>query len=248
MADSEKEGSTGKQMPFLEHLDELRRRLLWASLGVVVGLGVCWVFSDELLIFLLKPIRDAYDTIVVIRPAEAFINKLKAALVGGIFLSLPWIFFQSWAFVAPGLYKRERRWVIPVMLVGTLLFVTGAGFCYVIALPKAVGFLASQGEQFESAITVDYAFAFSAKLLLGLGAVFELPLVVFALAKLDLVTARFLWKKLDVAIFLCFLIAAVITPTPDALTMTIFALPMVLLYVVSIGVAYFASPRRGKDA
>jgi sec-independent protein translocase protein TatC len=170
-------------------------------------------------------------------------NKLKAAFVGGIFLSLPMIFYQAWAFVAPGLYRRERRWFIPVMVVGSGLFLGGAAFCYHVAMPAAVGFLAEQGRQFESHVTVDYAFTFSTKLLLGLGAVFEMPLVVFALARLDMLTARFLWKKLDVAVFLCFLAAAILTPTPDVITMSLFAAPMVALYLVSIAVAWVAAPK-----
>lgn len=231
------------KMSFLEHLDELRHRVLWAALGVMVGVVICWSFADQLLELLLRPIQQAFDTLAVIRPAEAFMNKVKAAFVGGIFIGLPWVFYQAWSFIAPGLYRRERRWVVPVMLVGTLLFSAGAVFCYMVALPAAVDFLASQGEQFESHITVDYAFSFATKLLLGLGAVFEMPLVVFALARLDLVTARFLWKKIDIAVFLCFLAAAILTPTPDMITMTIFALPMLLLYLISILVAWLARPR-----
>ncbi len=233
----------GPRMGFLDHIDELRRRLMWAALGIVIGFAVCWVLADQILSLLLAPVQNAYDALVVIRPAEAFMNKVKAAFVGGIFLALPWIFFQAWAFIAPGLYKRERRWVIPVMLAGTILFSSGAAFCYLIALPKAVEFLSQQGEQFTSNITVDYAFSFTTKLLLGLGAVFEMPLLVFALARMEMVTARFLRKKLDIAIFLCFFIAAVITPTPDMMTMTIFAMPMVLLYIISIGVAWLAAPK-----
>ncbi|HHN74518.1 MAG TPA: twin-arginine translocase subunit TatC [Acidobacteria bacterium] len=233
------------RMSFLEHLDELRRRVFFAALGVLVGVLACWAFADQLLQILLSPIQQAFDTLSVIRPAEAFMNKVKAAFVGGIFVSLPWVFYQAWAFIAPGLYRRERRWVVPVMLVGTMLFSAGAVFCYIVALPAAVGFLASQGEQFESHITVDYAFGFATKLLLGLGAVFEMPLVVFALARLDLVTARFLLRKIDVAIFLCFLAAAILTPTPDMITMTIFALPMLVLYLISIVVAWLARPRTG---
>ncbi len=252
MSESEP-GKSGKQedstapeeaqkMGFLDHLDELRRRLTWASLGIVIGFLICWYFSDQILAQLLAPIRDAYDELVVIRPSEAFMNKVKAAFFGGIILSIPWIFYQAWAFVAPGLYKRERRWVIPVMLAASTLFFAGAAFCYFVALPSAAGFLADQGD-YTSNITVDFAFAFSTKLLLGLGAVFELPLVVFALARMDLVSARTLWKKMDVAIFVCFLIAAVITPTPDIMTMTIFALPMLVLYVLSIGVAWLFKPK-----
>lgn len=231
------------RMSFLEHLDELRRRLVRASMVILVALIGCYFFSDWILQFLLAPIQDAMGTLSVIRPAEAFMNKLKAAFVGAIFIALPVVFFEAWSFIAPGLYPKEKRWVVPVMFAGSTLFLAGAGFCYYVAMPAAVSFLASEGAEFEQHITVDYAFGFSTKLLLGLGAVFEMPLVVFALARLGMLSARFLWKKLDIAIFLCFLAAAIITPTPDMITMSLFALPMVGLYLISIGVAWVAAPR-----
>jgi sec-independent protein translocase protein TatC len=171
---------------------------------------------------------------------------MKASMIGGLVLALPFIFYELWAFVAPGLYKRERRWVVPVITAGTTLFLVGALFCYSVAMPKAVSFLADQSEEFKSMVTVDAAFAFSTRLLLAMGAVFELPLVVFALAKLDLVTAKFLWKKFDIAIFVIFVVAAVVTPTPDVITQSVFALPMIALYAVSILVAWLAAPRAAK--
>lgn len=235
---------TGRgRMGFLEHLEELRRRLLFAAISVVVGLGACYAVSDYILAFLLDPVREAMGNLAVIRPAEAFMNKLKAAFVGGIFLSLPVITYQMWAFIAPGLYRKEKRWFLPFVTVGSGLFLAGAAFSYYVAMPAAVNFLAEQGENFDSHVTVDYAFSFSTKLLLGLGIVFEMPLIVFALARLDLLTARFLWKKIDIAVFVCFLVAAIITPTPDAITMSLFALPMVALYLVSIAVAWLARPK-----
>lgn len=237
------ENGVGKRMGFLEHLDELRRRLVWSFLVVLVGLIGCWTVADRILGFLLDPVTEAMGTLTVIRPAEAFLNKMKAALLGGLLVALPFVFYQAWAFVSPGLYRKEKRWVIPVITAGTGLFLLGAAFSYWYAVPYAARFLASQGEGFKMAVTVDSAFAFSSKLLLGLGAVFEMPMVVFALARLGLVTARFLWKKVDVAVFICFFIAAVITPTPDMMTMTIFALPMIGLYLISIGVAFFAQRR-----
>ncbi len=237
--------STG-EMTFLDHLVELRRRLLWACAGVLVGVGVCWAFSDAILSFLLNPIEEAMGQLTVIRPAEAFMNKMKAAFVGGIFVSLPWLLYQAWAFVAPGLYVKERRLFVPVVIVGSGLFVVGAGFCYYIAMPAAIDFLANQGKQFESNVTVDYAFSFATKLILGLGAVFEMPLFVFALARMRVVTARWLFKKIEIALFLCFLAAAILTPTPDVMTMSIFALPMFLLYLISIVVAWAARPRDRK--
>lgn len=236
-------GESGAKMGFLEHLDELRRRLTWAALAVLVGFVVAWIFSDRLLSFLLDPITQSMGQLSVIRPAEAFMNKMKAALLGGIFIALPMILYQAWSFVAPGLYPRERRWIVPVITAGSLLFAAGAGFSYYVAVPTAAKFLAEQGTGFQSHITVDSAFSFASKLLLGLGLMFEMPLLALALARFGIVSARGLWKQLDKAIFVIFVVAAILTPTPDIMTMTIFALPMIGLYLLSIGVAWLVQPR-----
>lgn len=230
-------------MSFLEHLDELRRRLVRVAIAILIALCIAFIFADQILNFLLAPVAHAMGRLAVIRPAEAFMNKMKAALVGGVFLALPVVFHQLWGFISPGLYRREKRWVGPVMTAGTALFLAGAAFCYWVALPTTVGFLASQGREYQSMVTVDSAFSFATKLLFASGFVFETPLVVFALARLGLVTARFLWRKFDIAIFVIFVIAAVVTPTPDIATQTIFALPMIGLYLLSIGVAWIARRR-----
>lgn len=242
-------GEAGAKMGFLEHLDELRRRITWAAAAVLVGFVAAWIVSDRLLAFLLAPIQQSMGQLTVIRPAEAFMNKMKAALLGGIFLALPMILYQAWSFVAPGLYPRERRWIVPVISAGSLLFAAGAAFSYYVAVPAAAGFLAEQGAGFQSHITVDSAFSFASKLLLGLGLVFEMPLLALALARFGIVSARGLWKQLDKAIFVIFVLAAILTPTPDVMTMTIFALPMLALYLLSIGVAWLVQPRapRGSE-
>ncbi|MBP7148913.1 MAG: twin-arginine translocase subunit TatC [Acidobacteria bacterium] len=245
-AGQQEPAAAGGRMPFLAHLDELRRRLFRSALAILAGFLVCWYFSTPILNFLLKPVTDSMGTLSVIRPAEGFLNKMKAALLAGIFVAFPFVFYQFWAFVAPGLYPRERRWVAPIVAFGTALFVAGAAFSYWVAVPSAATFLASQAEGFEQHVTVDSAFGFASKLLLGLGAVFELPLIMFALAKFGAVTPRFLLRKLDVAVFICFAVAALITPTPDVMTMTIFALPMIGLYLLGIAVAFVAAPRSAK--
>jgi sec-independent protein translocase protein TatC len=236
----------GAAMSFLDHLDELRRRLLRVVLVAFVSFGVLFVWSDHILTFLLEPLEEAYGTLSVIRPPEAFLNKMKAALVGALFVSLPYIFFEIWAFVAPGLYPKERRLVVPAVLSASVLFLAGAGFCYWIAMPLAVDFLSGQGEGFVSNITVDYAFSFSTKMLLGLGVVFEGPLVILVLSRMGLVTAGFLLRKFQWAVLIIFILAAIITPTPDVLTQTVFAAPMILLYLLSIGLAWIVQPRRRK--
>ena len=239
----ERTGGGIRAMSFLAHLEELRRRIFWGAVGLIVAVAACYAVSDHILAFLLAPIEDAMGPLTVIRPAEAFMNKLKASLVGGVFVGLPWLAFQVWSFVAPGLYRRERRWVVPFVTCATALFLAGAAFCYWVALPTTMRFLAEQGEGFESSVTIDNAFAFSSKLLLGLGVCFELPLVTFVLSRLGIVTPPTLLRRIDIAIFACFLIAAIITPTPDILTMSLFAVPMILLYLLGVFVAWLAMPR-----
>lgn len=239
-------GAPRSKMSFLEHLDELRRRLFRAAIALVIAFAVCLYFSEQLLHWLVGPIEAVLPPgthLAVVRPAEAFMNKMKAAFVGGIVLAIPVVLYQLWAFISPGLYRKEKRWVGPIVFFGTALFCTGVAFCYKVALPSAIGFLVDQSKGFTTVITIDSAFSFSSTLLLGMGAVFELPIVIFALARLDLITAKFLWKKFDIAIFVIFVLAAIITPTPDMITQTIFALPMIGLYLISIVVAYFARPK-----
>lgn len=245
-APEENAAESSAAMSFLDHLDELRRRLLRVVVVAFVSFGLVFAWSDHILGFLLQPLEEAYGTLSVIRPAEAFLNKMKAALVGALFVSLPYIFFEIWAFVAPGLYPRERRLVVPAVLAASVLFLAGAGFCYWIAMPLAVSFLSAQGEGFVSNVTVDYAFSFSAKMLLGLGVVFEGPLVILVLARMDLITPGFLIRKFQWAVLIIFIIAAVITPTPDVLTQTVFAAPMIVLYLFSIGLAWLVQPGRRK--
>jgi sec-independent protein translocase protein TatC len=236
-AEPEVTGS-GARMGFLEHLEELRKRVFRAFVWVLIGMIPAFIYQNEVLHFLVGPVEKAMGQLSVITPAEAFLNKFKAAFCAGLVLALPGIAFELWSFIGPGLLPREKRWVVPVTIVATLLFLAGAGFAYLLIVPTAAGFLAEQGQEFQQNITVTAAFGFGAKLLLGLGAMFELPLVIFALSRLGLVTARFLWKKIGVAVFVIFLIAAVLTPTPDVFTMTIFALPLLALYIISIGVAW----------
>lgn len=238
-----KEEGGGPRMGFLDHLEELRRRVFRSALAVALGFGVSLFFADQILHWLLDPVQKAVGTLAVMRPSEGFMNKMKAALVGGIVVGVPVILYQLWSFVSPGLYRRERRWILPVIASGTVLFLGGVAFCYFVAMPSAINFLAQQSKGYQSVISLDSAFAFSTKLLLGMGAVFEMPLIVLALARLGLVTPRFLWKKFDVALWVIFLIAAIVTPTPDVITCTIFALPMILLYLLSIAVAWLARPK-----
>jgi sec-independent protein translocase protein TatC len=220
-------------MPFLEHLEELRWRLLKAILAVILLSGVAFYFAEDLMKFLIRPIGE-YQ-LYVTEVTGSFYAYLKVAIIFGIGGALPVIFFQLWRFIAPGLYKHERIMVIPVVFVSTLLFVVGAGFCYLVVLPLALEFLIGfSGDILSPIITVGSYLSFAGLLLLSFGFGFQLPIVAYFMGKLGIVSSRMLAKGRRYAIVLILIAAAILTPTPDAFTQCLLAGPLYLLYEVSI--------------
>jgi sec-independent protein translocase protein TatC len=240
---------TSGAMSFMEHLEELRRRLIICIVAIGMAFVVCYVFSGPILRFLLRPLDENIfkgGDIVYINLTEPFLIYMKAAFFGSIFLASPVVFQQIWAFVSPGLHPHERRWALPFLIGGPLLFISGAVFAYVFLLPMTTRFLVSMGEGFRAAITLRSAFSFEFYFLIGMGAVFQLPIVILVLARIGLVTPRFLIRNFRWAILIIFIVAAVLTPTPDMVTQTVFAAPMIVLYLVGIVLSFFATPRRRK--
>jgi sec-independent protein translocase protein TatC len=237
-------------MGFLEHLDELRKRLLWSLVAIVLAFVAALSQSKRILEFLLRPISPMLgdERPVFIDLTEPFLLYMKVALLVALFLSAPFILYQAWAFISPGLYPRERRYAIPFVLFATVFFLAGGAFGYYIGFPVASKFLLGIADEFQPALRISSLFGFQSKIILGLGVVFELPTVIYFLARLGLVTPQFLWRNFKYAILIIFIIAAVITPTPDVVTQCIFAAPMILLYLAGILVAHlFGKPRRKPD-
>ncbi len=237
-------------MGFLEHLDELRKRLMWSLVSIVVAFLATLSQAKRILEFLLRPIRPMLGDArpVFIDLTEPFLLYMKVALLAALFLSAPFVLYQVWAFISPGLYARERRYALPFVLFASVFFLAGGAFGYYVGFPVASKFLLSIADEFQPALRISSLFGFQSKIILGLGAVFELPTVIYFLARLGLVTPRFLWRNFKYAILIIFIIAAIITPTPDVVTQCIFAAPMILLYLVGILVAQiFGRPRRGPD-
>lgn len=238
-------------MSVLDHLDELRSRLFRAIVGYVVAFVGCWYFSEPVLQFLLQPIREHLfegDDIVFINLTEPFMIYMKSAALLAVFVSAPFVLYQIWAFVAPGLYRRERRLIWPFMIFGTLFFVAGGAFGYYAATPRAAQWLIGLGKNYRAAITLRSAFSFESRIVLAMGAVFELPILIFFLTRIGLVTPKFLLRQFRVAVLIIALLAAVLTPTGDMLTMSIFVVPMVLLYLLGIAVSWGFTPRpRGEE-
>ena len=234
-------------MSVLEHLDELRSRLFRAMIAYVLVFVGCWAVSDVVLDFLLRPIRDHLfqgGEIVFINLTEPFMIHMKAAALLAVFVAAPFSLYQAWAFVVPGLYRRERRAAVPFLLFGSLFFFGGGAFGYYAATPRAAEWLIGLGEEYKAAITLRSAFAFESRIILAMGAVFELPIMIFFLTRMGLVTPGMLMRQFRVAVLVIAVLAAVLTPTGDMVTMSIFVVPMILLYLLGVGVSWAFAPRR----
>ncbi len=243
-----KPGPTPAKMTFLEHLDELRRRIIISLLAVVIAFALCFTFAQQIFDFLMGPLRTALPEggeLIATAVPEIFLLYLKMSFFAGIFLASPIILSQVWLFVAPGLYRNEKRYAVPFVFMGTGFFLGGASFGHFVVFPYAAHFLTTYGgENISVLLTVSQVFSFYSKFILGMGFVFEIPTLVFVLARMGLVTPRFLWAKFKYAVLLIFVVAAIITPTPDVVTQSLLAVPMIGLYILSIGIAWLCARQR----
>jgi sec-independent protein translocase protein TatC len=239
------------RMSFLEHLEELRVRLIHSLVALIVGFVAAWGFRDAIFLFLTRPLRQANPSasFIYTSPTEALMLYMKMAFFVGIFIAAPYILYQVWAFVAPGLYPHERRYALPFIFFGTLFFLGGAAFGHFLLFPMTFGFLGSfAGENMKFMPRVGEYFTFYSWFLLAIGAVFQTPIVIFILARIGLVTPGFLLRHFKYAVLIAFIVAAVVTPTPDVVTQSALAVPMLALYLLGVGVAWiFGRPRRRPD-
>jgi len=229
------------RMTLLEHLDELRKRLLWSIVAIFVGFLLCWYWAQPIFRWMAVPITQFLppgEKLAFTGLVDPFMLYMKVALLAGIFLASPVVLWQFWLFVSPALYRNERRIVVPFVFFTTVFFVAGGYFGYKIAFPMVVRFLLTVGQEFRQVVTINEYFSMASKVILGLGLVFELPVLIMLLARFGIVTARFLLKYFRFAVLIIFIIAAVITPTPDMATQSVFAVPMVGLYLIGVLVAW----------
>jgi sec-independent protein translocase protein TatC len=239
-------------MGFLEHLEELRRRIIWSIAFISVGFSVCYWWHEQIFGWMQKPIVFALKNhnlpvnLVYTNPTDPFNMYLKISLIVGIFVASPFVLYQVWAFIAPGLYKNERRYVAPFMFSTVGLFMAGGYFAYKLVYPAALNFLIDYSAQFTPMITINEYTNLFMTIVLGLGVIFEMPILVFFLAMFGIVSPGWMWHNLRYSILIIFIIAAIITPTTDIMNMCIFAAPMVVLYLASIGVAYLVHPKQRK--
>jgi len=226
-------GSDDK-LPFTDHLDELRHRLIISVVGIGLGFAASYGFSQQLLLLLQRPMPTR---LVFIAPTEAFFVNLKVAFYAGLFLSVPLLLFQVWKFVAPGLYEHERRYSFPFLIISTGLFLLGGIFAYVVILPIALHFLIAQGgDLWKPNITLSNYLAFCMRLILAAGLIFEFPVLMYFLAKVGVVTPEFLIKNRKYAVLVAFILSAILTP-PDVFSQVLLAVPLFLLFEVSIFIA-----------
>ena len=234
-------------MSLMEHLDELRKRIVHSALYLAVGFIVAYVFHERLYGLVEAPLNHLNIKLNYTHPMDPLNLYLQVALIGGAILASPFILYQVWLFIAPGLYQKERRFVVPFMAATVGLFLLGASFGYFYVLPGALKILIVDfGKDFNSVITIEEYTGFFLSIILGLGVSFELPILIFFLALFGIVSPRFLWKNIRYAILAVFLVAAIICPSPDPGTMCIYAIPMLLLYLLGIGVAWWVHPTRRK--
>jgi sec-independent protein translocase protein TatC len=240
-----------QEMTFIEHLEELRKRIIWAVVSVGAAFAVCWIFAGSLYDLASAPIRaNPAVTLAVMRPQDIFSLYMKVTLVAAIFFSSPLVLTQAWLFISPGLHPHERRYAIPFVLSASVLFIIGGAFGYYIAFPAALKFLLDWIVTSKITPIIDAVEYFDLffSIMVALGIVFQIPAVIFVLSRIGLVTARMLAKYFKHAVVGCVIVAAVITPTTDAGNMLIIAGPMLLLYVLGIGIAWMFGKRRVADA
>ncbi len=242
------------RMTVLEHLEELRRRIAISIAVLFASFLVCWCFAAEIFAWLAVPINRALppgEKLAFTELADPFMLYVKVALLAAVFLASPVLLLEVWLFIRPGLYPKERaaarRLAVPFIFFATLLFLAGGYFGYRVAFPMVVTFLLGVGADFRPVITIQSYFSLMSKILLGLAVAFELPMLVFFLARVGLVTAGRLLRWFRWAVLVIFVIAAVITPTPDVATQTVFAVPMVVLYLIGVGVAALFGKRGPRE-
>jgi sec-independent protein translocase protein TatC len=241
-------------MPLLGHLKELRKRIIFSVVGVLAGFLLCWSFADRIFGLMQQPIIQALrhhglgGGLVYLNPTEPFNLYLDVAFVAGLFAASPFVFYQLWLFIAPGLYREEKRYALPFLLGTVGLFIAGGLFGYKTVYPASLDFLIGYGQRFQPMITIGEYTKLFVTITIGLGLIFEMPILVFFLALMRVITARWMWRNLRYSILVIVILAAIVTPSTDILNMCLLAAPMVALYAISMGVAWLVDCNRERAA
>jgi sec-independent protein translocase protein TatC len=232
----------------LEQLEQFRKRLIRSAIGILVGMLIAFAFIERIVAFVLEPARRMLppgSKLIFTEPIEAFSLYIDIALLSGGVIAAPYVLYQFWLLIAPALYSRQKKFAIPFVALTTIGAVLGAAFSHYIVFPYMIAFFGTfSSEDVAFLPRVEDTFDLYVKMLLGMVAVFQIPTVVFFLAKMGMVTARFLWRNIKYAILIIFIISAVVTPSSDPWNQTIFAAPMIVLYLLSIVIAWMVAPSK----
>lgn len=237
------------KMPFTQHLEELRKRLIISAIAVGVGFLISYAFKEEIFGVLMKPWIEALpqgsnSKLIYTAPHEAFFTYMKVSFIGGLGLAVPVILFQMWRFIAPGLYEDEKKYLIPIVFFSTIFFLGGALFGYFFVFPVGFQFFTSFANEYITPMVSTKEFlTFTFRLLLGFGFVFELPIFAFFLARLGLITSDFLRRQRKIAIVVIFIVAAMLTPGPDVFSQLLMAGPLLILYELSVWIVHIFGRR-----
>ena len=238
-------------MSFLEHLDELRRRIVISAAAVFVGFLVAFAFINRIFGFIMRPLQQVLPEggkLMYTEPAEAFLLYMKVAALVGLLMAAPVVLWQLWLFIAPGLYANEKRFAIPFVVFSTFFFLAGAVFSHYMVFPWAWRFFAGFSTDYmEFRPKIGPVFSLYVRMMLAMGLVFEMPTLVLFLARIGLVTPRFLIRNTKYAVLVIFVVAAVLTPGPDIVSQLLMAGPMILLYAISIGIAWVFQKKKEPD-
>jgi sec-independent protein translocase protein TatC len=245
--DEESESEQGK-MSFLDHLDELRRRIIYSLVAVLIGLGIALFFITPLFQFIFQPMQallPAGQTLIYTDPSEAFFLQIKIALMAGLILASPVVFSQVWLFIAPGLYAHEKKLAVPYVVMSSTLFVAGAAFSHYLVFPIVWRFFVSFTNDFLTFMPrVEPAFSMYLRLILALGITFQLPTLVLFLARLGIVTPRLMIRHFNYAVLIIVVASAALSPDGGGVGMLAMGGPVIILYILSIGLAWIFGKKR----
>ena len=236
VGEENKVNESGSEMSFLEHLEELRWRIIYSIIGIIIGAIVCWIFIDALVdVILLKPARDSGAALQNLKPFGQLFLYMQIAIIGGMILSIPNLFYQLWKFIAPALRKNERKYILAIVMYSSACFLIGIAFAYFVMLPLTLKFAAQFGSQdIVNQFAIDEYMSIIISVMLAAGLIFELPMVSFFLTKLGILTPQFMKKYRKHSIVIIMIAAALLTPGTDPVSQIILAVPLVLLYEISI--------------
>ena len=250
---ADRAGEELPRMSLLDHLEELRKRLIYSLVALLAAVFGCFAWSREICLYFARPLYELGllppgQKLAFLSVTDPFLLYFKTSLLAGVFVAAPVILYQVWAFIAPGLYPKERRWAAPFVILGWVFFLAGGVFAYQVAFPLAVQFLMEMGREFTAVLTADKYYGLLLTIMLGLGLMFELPIVLVLLAKIGLVTPRFLMKNFRWAVLIIFVVAAIITPTSDIVNLCVFALPTIALYLLGTAAAWLLTRKKSEEA